>query len=302
MKRRAFIKLSSLALLSNTLVLDTHSKESQKALVWEISGNSGKSVKELFVALGGLKKIMTQDPARATVLIKPNLCLPHQAKLATISSPQVVDALCTYLIESGVKKIIIADHTLQATAKFKNFELNQIVTKYPQVKLVLANQQRMYQPVTVPGKVLQTTEILKMLSHVDFFINLATAKHHSATHVSLAVKNLMGLIWNRTEFHTRLDLAQSIADLALVLRPGLNLVDASRVLLNGGPTGPGQVIQDDRLFASYDILALDAVVLSNYNFGGKNLSAEKVAHLMAAYQNKTGEIDTRQIQIEKLKA
>ena len=79
MKRRAFLKLSSLALLSNSLVLDTHGVESQNAIVWEISGNSGKSVRELFAALGGLKKIMPQDPARATVLIKPNLCLPQNS-------------------------------------------------------------------------------------------------------------------------------------------------------------------------------------------------------------------------------
>jgi len=302
MNRREFLEISSFALLSNLLTLNTIASNNSKVVVWEIAGNPRAAVRELFNALGGITKLTSQDPGRMSVLIKPNLCLPHRADMATTSSPEVIDALCSYLIECGIKKIIIADHTLRDSSYFKDYELNKIVNNQPHVKLVLANEQRLYQPISVPGKVLQSTELLKMLSHVNLFINLATAKHHSATHVSLSLKNLMGLIWNRTEFHNRLDLAQAIADLALVIRPSLNIVDASRVLLNGGPTGPGQVIKDNRLFASFDMVALDALILSNYNFGGKSISAKEVPHLLATYKNHIGEIDIEKIVVNKLQA
>jgi len=49
-----------------------------------------------------------------------------------------------------------------------------------------------------------------------------------------------------------------------------------------------------------DILALDAVVASRYKFGGKNLSAGDVPHLMAAYQNGVGEIDAKNIQVKTI--
>jgi len=200
----------------------------------------------------------------------------------------------------GVKKITIADHTLQNTADFRSLELMEVADRYPEVNLILANDQEMYKRIEVNGKALKTTEVLNLLDRTDLLINMAAAKHHSATRVSLATKNLMGLIWNRTEFHTRLDLNLAIADLALSIRPQINIVDASRVLLNRGPTGPGPVINGNRLFASIDILALDAVVASRYKFGGKNLSAGDVPHLMAAYQNGVGEIEAKNIQVKTI--
>jgi uncharacterized protein (DUF362 family) len=166
--------------------------------------------------------------------------------------------------------------------------------------LILANEQRYYSPQQVAGKVLKETEVMKLAQKADLLINMPTAKHHSATHVSLAIKNLMGMVWDRAEFHTRLDLHQAIGDLSLAIRPHLNIVDASRVLLSGGPTGPGAIIEDNRLFAGSDILAVDAVVASRYDFGGKAISPGQIAHLNAAYKNGIGEINLNNIKVEKI--
>lgn len=301
MNRRQFLKISSTALLYNFLPLKIASSDTVNSSVWEIEGTDVNAVESLFSTLGGIEKFLTNDLSQTTVLIKPNLCLPHPSPMGTTTSTGVIHAFCEFLTTSGIGRIIIVDHTLKDVTDFQNIELNQVVEKFPEVKMVLANEQRLFQPIEVNGKVLKSTEVLKMLSKIDLFINLATAKHHSATHVSLALKNLMGLIWNRTEFHTQFDLHQAIADLALIIRPTLNVIDASRVLLNGGPTGPGPVITENRLFASFDILALDAVALSRYSFGGKSISAKEVPHLWAAYQNGIGEIDVQQIKVEKLR-
>ena len=145
---------------------------------------------------------------------------------------------------------------------------------------MLADEQRYYTPRQVDGKVLKTTETLKILDKVNYFINLATAKHHNATHVSLCIKNLMGVIWDRKVFHTEIDLDQALADLAIVIRPHLNIVDASRVLLNRGPVGPGPLEKPGKIYAGTDMLAVDAVVTSEYNFGGKSLSAKEVCSFM----------------------
>jgi uncharacterized protein (DUF362 family) len=220
--------------------------------------------------------------------------------MATTTSPELIGALCSYLIECGVKRIVIVDHTLQKTEAFTKSEVLAIAGKYKAVKVVLANEHRFYEPIEVGGKVLKKTETLKMLPRVDLVINLATAKHHSATHVSLAAKNLMGLIWDRSEFHTRLDLHQAIGDLTQAVRPDLNIIDASRVLLNGGPTGPGPVSKEGRLFASTDIVAVDSVVTSRYDFGGRTLTPGEIAHLQAAHDNGVGEIDLDMVQIVKL--
>ena len=173
------------------------------------------------------------------------------------------------LISEGVGRIIIADHTLQTTDKFETNEIVTYVRGNPKLSLMLADEQRYYVPRQVEGKVLKTAETMKILDKVDYFINLATAKHHSATHVSLCIKNLMGIIWDRKVFHTDIDLDQAIADLAVAVRPHLNIVDASRVLLNRGPVGPGPLDKPGKIYAGTDILAVDAVVTSCLQFRWK---------------------------------
>jgi uncharacterized protein (DUF362 family) len=299
MNRRDFIKLNAYAITASFLPLGRISAETGST-VWEVPGTSAESFAVLFNRLGGLNNFIKGEIEKATILIKPNICLPHPSEAATTTSPSTIEALCEYLINSGASKIIIADHTLQDSNQFGKIELMDIPRKYPEVKLVLANERRYYSPVRVAGKVLKETEVMKLVRRADLLINMPTAKHHSATHVSLAIKNLMGMVWNRVAFHTGLDLHQAIGDLSSAIRPHLNIIDAGRVLLNGGPTGPGPIVKDNRLFASIDVLAVDAVVASRYDFGGKSLPPDQIAHLRAAYQNGTGEIDIENIRIEKI--
>lgn len=298
--RRKFLKGSSAVLASSFLPWNALLAGQKNSLVYEIEGDSGSSVNQLFEVMGGLKSFLNKEPEKATVFLKPNLCLPHKESMGTTTSAELVDSFCEYLTALNVKKIIIADHTLQQATRFKSHDIVKLGEKYPSVKVILANEQRLYTPVQAEGKVLKEVEILKLLPKVDLTINLATAKHHTATHVTLAIKNLMGLIWDRSIFHTQMDLAQAIADLALVIRPQLNIIGASRALLNGGPTGPGPIVKDNKLFASRDILAVDSVVASRYSFGGKNLSPKEIPHLWAAYQNGVGEIDLNKIQVQKI--
>lgn len=302
MKRRDFVK-TLFAGLAVPLLTQTQAQANQKpsSLVWEAEGTAAEMIRALFAAMGGLNRFIAPEQPGATVLIKPNLCLPHPEMRGSITSSAVLVALCAYLSENGINKIIIADHTLQPDlSEAQAFELAAKLAPFSTVKFMLANQQRLYQPAQVPGRVLKQTEVLKSALKADFLINIATAKHHSATQVSLALKNLMGLIWDRMIFHTELDLNQAIADLALVIRPGLNIVDASRVLLTNGPTGPGTLLADNRLFASVDPVALDATVVSRYNFGGYSLAPGQVDHLMAAFRNGLGEIELQKIQLQKV--
>ncbi|MGD9402795.1 MAG: DUF362 domain-containing protein, partial [bacterium] len=280
-------------------LLGEESEPALKPVVWEVEGDPAAAVNKVFSSAGGLEKLIGADVEGATVLLKPNLCLPHPPASATTTSPELIDALCSYLVERKVKRVIVTDHTLQQAERFKDNALVGVAEKYKEAKLVIANEQRHFEPVEVGGKVLKKTEIMKTLERADLVINVATAKNHSATQVSLAIKNLMGVIWDRSAFHVKMDLHQAIGDLARAVRPGLNIIDASRVLLTGGPTGPGSVIKENRIFASTDILALDSIVAARYAFGGKTLTAREVRHLRAAYDNGVGEIDIEKIDLRK---
>lgn len=265
--------------------------------VYEVEGITESRIAALVEAMGGWESFLPVEAARATVLLKPNLCLPDPPERGTTTSPLLLDLLCRSLIAVGVKRILIADHTLRGGDGFTSLPLFQIPEKYPEVKVVLANEERMYEPAAVKGKVLQTTETLKLLGRADLMINIPTAKHHSATQVSLGVKNLMGAIWNRSDFHAKMDLSQAIGDLATLIRPALTIVDASRVLLTGGPTGPGKILNENRLFAGRDIVAVDAVVTARYNFGDRTVLPTEVPHLRSAAEHGVGEINLERIAV-----
>jgi uncharacterized protein (DUF362 family) len=300
--RRHFLKTSSAALLASQIPFSglLKAQAGDPSIVWEAEGVTYENISALLEALGGIEKLIPLEPPKATVVLKPNICLPDGAIKGTTTSFAAIDFFCKWFISRGVKKIFITDHTLQKSADFTKIDLMRLPATYPEVKLVLANEERMFEPVEVAGKVLKKVDKLKLLSKADLFINFATAKHHAATHVSLGLKNLMGAIWDRAEFHTKMDLAQAIGDLPLVIHPAITVIDASRVLLHGGPTGPGPLVKDNRIFASRDIVAIDAVVAARYNFAGKSMSANDIAHLRAAAENGVGEINLDKILVKKV--
>jgi uncharacterized protein (DUF362 family) len=303
MDRKSFIKTAALA--STTAFLPKMifgSGNREKPVVWEVEGISRETISRVFSELGGIPSLLPKGPGSSTVLLKPNLCLPDNDNKATTTSSVLIDELCRYLLDQGVSKIIVADHTLQDSEQFDDHPIVVKARQHPGVKVMLTNEQRYFVPVEVNGSMLTSVEILKMLPKIDLFINIPTAKHHTATQVSLGIKNLMGLIWDRSVFHTGLDLHQAVGDLAMVIKPDITITDASRVLLQGGPIGPGPVVEDNRLFVSRDIVAVDSVVTHRYSFGGKSNSALNVAHIWAAYENGMGEIDIDKIDIRKITA
>jgi uncharacterized protein (DUF362 family) len=123
--------------------------------------------------------------------------------------------------------------------------------------VIALNDERFYQSVSVPqGKVIKRLKVMKEVMSCDVFINLPAAKSHSATGVSLGMKGLMGVIWDRGYFHAKVDLHQAIADLSSVIKPTLTIIDASRALITGGPSGPGKVERLDTIIAGVDPVAL----------------------------------------------
>lgn len=302
MDRRRFLELGGAACFAFGFQKTSAFARDEPAgpLVLEASTVSYESVTALLERMGGLRGLVPVEPSRATIVLKPNICLPDPPGKATTTSPELIDLICRRLIADGAKRIVIADHTLQKSADFERTPWVDFPKKYPEVRLLLAHEERLYEPMTIAGKVLTKIDVLRLLQKADLFINIPTAKHHSATHVSLGLKNLMGVVWNRSDFHTAMDLHRGVADLATAIKPSFTIIDASRVLLTGGPTGPGKIIPENRLFAGRDILALDALVSSRYSFGGKSLPPSRIEHLQAASEAGVGEIDLAKIRVEKV--
>ena len=113
------------------------------------------------------------------------------------------------------------------------------------------------------AKALKKASIMKDLLECEVFINTAIVKSHSATFITAGLKNMMGSAPFSTclYFHKGNDqkhLAQCIADINLVRKPDLCVMDATEVLSTGGPHGPGLVKRPRKIFAGRDPVASSA--------------------------------------------
>jgi uncharacterized protein (DUF362 family) len=109
------------------------------------------------------------------------------------------------------------------------------------------------------SKRLGTWDVLEPFVIADKIINIPVAKHHELTGVTAGLKNWLGITGKtRITFHS--DLQHSIAELAALMRPTLTIVDASRVLLEHGPSGGNldDVKPTRTIAAGVDPVALDA--------------------------------------------
>jgi uncharacterized protein (DUF362 family) len=55
-------------------------------------------------------------------------------------------------------------------------------------------------------------------------------------------------------------LAQCIADVNLIRKPDLHIVDSTLFVTTNGPFGPGEIRQEDKIIAGTDPVAIDALI------------------------------------------
>jgi uncharacterized protein (DUF362 family) len=110
----------------------------------------------------------------------------------------------------------------------------------------------------------------------------------------------MGLIWDRGYLHARVNLHQAIADLGLVLKPDLVIVDATRVLLTKGPSGPGRIDEPGEIIMGTDPVAVDSLAVSRYRWYGRSFTGSDVRHLVCAHKLGLGEVDIGKLNIKEV--
>jgi uncharacterized protein (DUF362 family) len=126
-------------------------------------------------------------------------------------------------------------------------------------------------------------------------IDVPIAKHHSAARLTLGMKNLMGLVLDRSSIH--FNLGQRIADLAALFRPKLTVVDAIRILMRHGPSGGNldDVKKLDTIIVSPDIVAADSYATTLFG-----LQPDEIEYIKAASKMGLGNSDLNSIKIEEI--
>jgi len=273
--------------------------ESNLPILAQVKGPTVEAAREAMTLLGGMDAFV-QEGQR--VLLKPNVSFAAPPDWGANTDAQVVRTVAEMCLESGAKRVIVFDHPLRSPALcLEQTGLEEALEDLDGVKVVLATKQRYFESVEVPdGSALSQVEVAKEALKADTIINLPVAKSHSATGVSLGMKNLMGLIWDRGYFHQATDLHQAIAELSMVVRPDLTLVDVTRALVTGGPGGPGKVLELETIVAGTDPVAVDAHVTQMTPWMNRAMTGGQVAYIAAAHDLGLGQIDLEQVRVEEV--
>ena len=274
------------------------STESNPADLAVVSGDTEKAVLKAIDLLGGIKRFVKKGQR---VVIKPNMSFAKTPDEAANTSPRAVATVARACMEAGARDVLIVDHTLHKAKLCLERSGIEESCKFIKGTHVLAlNDEMFYQSVRVSqGKVIKNLKIMKEVAHCDVLINLPTAKSHSATGVSLGMKGLMGVIWDRGYFHAKADLHQAIADLSSTVKPALTIIDASRALITGGPSGPGKIERLNTIIAGVDPVAVDSYGVTIANWYNKKFEVVNVKHIMAAHRMGLGNINLNQMRIKK---
>ncbi len=277
----------------------SHAKEEYDLVV--VSGEPIPATQKAIELLGGLSRFIKRGER---VIIKPNMSFARTPDVGATTHPLVVATVAKASIEAGAKEVLVVDHTLQRPELcLERTGIQEACKNLSGVHVLTVQERKFFKEVKIPkGKVLDRIEVIQEILDNPVLINLPTAKSHSATGVSLGIKGLMGLIWDRESFHSRYNINQALADLATVIRPRLTILDATRALTSGGPGGPGEVKKLNLIIAGIDPVAVDSYGVSIVPWYGQNFKGRQVEHLLAAYQRGLGKIDIDQLKILKEKA
>jgi len=245
-------------------------------------------------ALGGMGKFVKRGDF---VVVKPNIAWSRRPEMAATTNPDVVAAVVRMCREAGAKRVLVLDHIID-----KPYELVLALTgikaaaEAAGAEVLSAGDESMYRRIEIPkGKILTSDDVLRYVLDADALINVPIAKDHGDTRVTLGMKNLMGVIWNRQAWHKSASTHQCIADFATAVRADLTIIDANRILLENGPKGPGKTKDVGQVIAGTDIVALDAYGASLFG-----LKPRDVDHIAMAYDHGLGEIDLAKVKIEKV--
>jgi len=264
-----------------------------------ISGEPAAATRKALEALGGITRFVKKGQR---VVIKPNMSFAKTPDFAASTHPLVVVAVAQACIEAGAREVLVLDHTLQrAELCLERTGIRDACKQHvPGVHVLALQDRKFFREIRIPqGKVLDRVEVLTDILDNAVLINVPVAKSHSATGVSLGLKGLMGLIWDRESFHSQFNINQGIVDLATVIKPQLTILDATRAMVSGGPGGPGDVKKPNLIIAGVDPVAVDSYGVGIVPWYGKNFKGRQVEHLLEAYQRGLGKIDVEKLRIYK---
>jgi uncharacterized protein (DUF362 family) len=308
MKRRDFLRTSA-ALSVAALTFDklqaamntnTVMVEAVPDMVAVMGGEPAQLLERALQEMGGIGKYVKKGQS---VVIKPNIGWDKKPDFAANTNPELVKALVEQCFKAGAKKVTVFDHTCDNWQKcYENSGIKK-AAEAAGATILPANEEIYYQEVKLPqALILKSTKIHKALLEADVWFNVPVLKNHAGAQMSIAMKNYMGIVWDRPYFHAN-NLQQCIADVCTYIKkPALNIVDAYRCMRKNGPQG--RSVSDTSvlksIIVSKDIVAADTAAVSLFN-QVQSMDIKKVGHIANGERMKLGTQNINKLNVKRIK-
>ncbi len=295
-KRREFLKAGAAVACAAMAPTDALAAEKKSKVVVVHGTDLAKMVEVGMAKMGGWAKFVKPD---SKVAIKPNLAWNSKPEQGGNIHPDILRAVVLAVEACKPKQIVIPENschpekmTFRTSGAIKALEGTS-------AKLYRPKKPTDYKEVDVPkGKVCKKAKVTRDLLEADCLINMPIAKHHVCTELTLSMKNWMGAIDNGTRrtWHRR-GLHQCIADLSTFLKPTLIIMDATRIMLDHGPQGPGKLAHPNEIIFSTDPVALDTYTATLFGKKPADVQYIHIAAEMGVGCDDIAKIDVERVEV-----
>jgi len=186
------------------------------------------------------------------------------------------------------KKVIVIDNPINDPASC--FTLSGIGKAASDAGAeVVLPKANLFKDMTLPGGLLikDWPIFFEPLSKADKLIGIAPVKNHHRAGASLTMKNWYGLLGGRRSiFHQ--DINTIVAELAMLVRPTLVILDGTEVMMTNGPTGGST---SDLKRANTLIASTDCVAADSYGCGLLDMKVSDLPYLAKAEKAGAGTTD-----------
>ncbi|MFX1606794.1 MAG: DUF362 domain-containing protein [Promethearchaeota archaeon] len=240
----------------------------------------------------GLAQIGGFGDLESPVLVKPNICTISDGTGYSVTRIETIRALIELLLDTDEKlsiRIIESDSQSKfAEESFKKFGYTQLCedmqsTGFDVNTLDLSKTPLM--KLQFHGDYFDNPELPEIVLNAGYFISVAIPKTHYLSFVTGVLKNLFGILPRKGKafYHSKID--KVIADLARIIRPNLNIVDA-RMGVEGW-NGP-KTRKLDAFIVGHGAVSVDSTMVRIMGF-----EPEQVRHIMETYDYDLGSINPK---------
>jgi len=264
-------------------------------LVAVLGGEPEEMYEKGIAEFGGIKNFVK---AGQTVVVKPNIGWDRTPEFGANTHPGLISKIIKECLAAGAKDVFVFDNPVDNWQRAYATSGIEKAAKDAGATVITGNSERNYKDVVIPnGKLLKSAKVHEKIIECDVFINVPVLKHHGGAQITIAMKNLMGIVWDRQYWHNN-NLQQCIADMVSYRKPDLNIIDGYRVMKRNGPKGVSinDVSLEKAQIISKDIVAADAAAARIFG-----REPETIAHIRIANEMGFGEMDISKLNINRIR-